>query len=139
MCSLIHLHSWKSLDCLRRQEPRTGTTHFWMTSRTLNSILVSQHTTLNRQSSLSLAATFALQYLFENVAKFIIWSRFSEHLEYRKWEVGFAFEISLSWQTFRILYYSLWGETGWGSTNQIKRLPCLPGQGKANSLVIHMR
>lgn len=48
-CSLIHLHSWKSLDCHRRREQRMDTTHSSMTSRILNFILVFLPITLNRR------------------------------------------------------------------------------------------
>lgn len=47
-CSLIRLHSWKSLACRQRQERRVDTTHFSMTLRIQSFILASQHITLNR-------------------------------------------------------------------------------------------
>lgn len=43
ICSSIHLHSWKSLACRPRQERKTDTTLFWMTSRTLNSTSAFPH------------------------------------------------------------------------------------------------
>jgi len=54
-CSLIHQRSWMSLVYLQRREQRTDITPYLMTSRTLSSILVSQHTTLSSKQQISSA------------------------------------------------------------------------------------
>ena len=52
---LIHQRSWMSLVYLQRREQRTDITPYLMTSRTLSSILVSQHTTLSSKQQISSA------------------------------------------------------------------------------------